>query len=86
MRSNASVQWPQHWMSVSDLLRGYRIVDEEGDGFGNDKLPLPFGGTGLYGECAGGVISRMTRADLRVCELSEKHSLDRLVSRSMRES
>ena len=36
----ASVHWPEHWMSVSDLLRGYRVVDEEGDGFGNYKLPL----------------------------------------------
>jgi putative oxidoreductase len=36
----ASVHWPEYWMSVSDLLRGYRVVDEEGDGLGNFKLPL----------------------------------------------
>lgn len=36
----ASVHWPEHWTSVNDLLRGYRVVDEEGDGFGNFKLPL----------------------------------------------
>jgi putative oxidoreductase len=36
----AAVHWPEHWGSFSELLRGYRIVDEEGDGFGNYKLPL----------------------------------------------
>lgn len=36
----ASVHWPEHWSTWSDLARGYRIVDEEGDGFGNYKLPL----------------------------------------------
>ena len=36
----ASVHWPEHWMSLSGLLRGYRVVDEAGDGFGNYKLPL----------------------------------------------
>lgn len=36
----ASVHWPEHWSSLSDLAQGYRIVDEEGDGLGNYKLPL----------------------------------------------
>ena len=36
----ASVHWPEHWSTWSELARGYRIVDEEGDGFGNYKLPL----------------------------------------------
>lgn len=34
------VHWPEHWGSLSELLKGYRIVDEDGDGFGNYKLPL----------------------------------------------
>lgn len=36
----ASVHWPEHWSTLFDLLRGYRILDEQGDGFGNYKLPL----------------------------------------------
>jgi putative oxidoreductase len=36
----ASVHWPEHWSTLSELARGYRIIDEEGDGFGNYKLPL----------------------------------------------
>lgn len=36
----ASVHWPEHWHTLDELWRGYRIVDEEGDGFGNYKLPL----------------------------------------------
>ena len=36
----ASVHWPEHWDTLGELMRGYRIVDEEGDGFGNYKLPL----------------------------------------------
>jgi len=36
----ASVHWPAQLTSVSDLITGYRIVDEEGDGLGNYKLPL----------------------------------------------
>lgn len=36
----ASVHWPEHWNNLGELLKGYRIVDEEGDGFGNFKLPL----------------------------------------------
>lgn len=35
-----SVHWPEHWSTFGDLLRGYRVVDEAGDGFGNYKLPL----------------------------------------------
>lgn len=38
----ASVHWPEHYASFSELLKGYRIVDEAGDGFGNYKLPLIF--------------------------------------------
>lgn len=36
----ASVHWPAHWTHFSELLSGYRIVDENNDGFGNYKLPL----------------------------------------------
>ena len=35
-----SVHWPEHWSSISELLKGYRIIDENNDGFGNYKLPL----------------------------------------------
>jgi putative oxidoreductase len=35
-----SVHWPEHWNTISELLKGYRIVDENNDGFGNYKLPL----------------------------------------------
>ena len=35
-----SVHWPEQWNSLAELLRGYRITDVEGDGFGNYKLPL----------------------------------------------
>jgi putative oxidoreductase len=36
----SAVHWPEHWSALSELLKGYRIVDEDGDGFGNYKLPL----------------------------------------------
>jgi putative oxidoreductase len=36
----STVHWPEHWNNLSELLKGYRIVDEDGDGFGNYKLPL----------------------------------------------
>jgi putative oxidoreductase len=36
----ASVHWPAQITSINDLITGYRIVDEEGDGLGNYKLPL----------------------------------------------
>jgi len=36
----SAVHWPEHFNSLSELLRGYRIIDEENDGFGNYKLPL----------------------------------------------
>jgi putative oxidoreductase len=35
-----SVHWPEHFNSLSEFLRGYRLIDEEGDGFGNYKLPV----------------------------------------------
>lgn len=38
----ASVHWPEQWHSLGELLQGYRIIDEEGDGFGNYKLPLMY--------------------------------------------
>lgn len=51
----SAVHWPEQWSSISELLKGYRIIDENGDGFGNYKLPamylvmflpLLFGGAG----------------------------------------
>lgn len=36
----ASVHWPEHWGSLSELWMGYRFEDSHGDGFGNYKLPL----------------------------------------------
>lgn len=36
----ASVHWASDLSSLSDLLAGYRILDESGDGLGNYKLPL----------------------------------------------
>lgn len=36
----SAVHWPEHVSSLSDLLTGYRIIDENNDGFGNYKLPL----------------------------------------------
>jgi putative oxidoreductase len=36
----AAVHWPTEWHSLSQLLTGYRIIDTDGDGFGNYKLPL----------------------------------------------
>ena len=36
----AAVHWPEHWSTLGELLKGYRIIDEKGDGFGNYKLPL----------------------------------------------
>jgi putative oxidoreductase len=53
----ASVHWPEQWDNLNELLAGYRIVDENGDGFGNYKLPfiyavmllpLIFGGAGKF--------------------------------------
>jgi putative oxidoreductase len=38
----AAVHWPEHWSTLSELFKGYRIVDESNDGFGNYKLPLLF--------------------------------------------
>lgn len=38
----AAVHWPAEWSTFGELLSGYRIVDENGDGFGNYKLPLIF--------------------------------------------
>lgn len=36
----AAVHWPEHWSTLADLAKGYRIIDENEDGFGNYKLPL----------------------------------------------
>ena len=36
----AAVHWPSEWHTISELLKGYRITDKAGDGFGNYKLPL----------------------------------------------
>jgi putative oxidoreductase len=36
----AAVHWPEHWSSLAELFKGYRIIDENEDGFGNYKLPL----------------------------------------------
>lgn len=38
----AAVHWPAEWSTFSELLTGYRIIDENGDGFGNYKLPILF--------------------------------------------
>ena len=35
----AAVHWPDQWMTLADLARGYAITDR---GFGNYKLPLLF--------------------------------------------
>lgn len=35
-----AVHWPEHWGTLAELFNGYRIVDSDGDGFGNYKLPL----------------------------------------------
>jgi len=36
----SAVHWPEQWSTLSELVKGYRIIDENGDGFGNYKLPL----------------------------------------------
>lgn len=38
----AAVHWPADWNTLSELWQGYRILDSEGDGRGNYKLPLLF--------------------------------------------
>jgi len=38
----AAVHWPSDWNTLGQLLTGYRIIDEDGDGFGNYKLPILF--------------------------------------------
>ncbi|CAG0967508.1 thiosulfate dehydrogenase [quinone] large subunit [Methylophilaceae bacterium] len=38
----AAVHWPSEWDTLGQLLRGYRIIDEGADGFGNYKLPVIF--------------------------------------------
>ena len=35
-----TVHIPEQVFSLADLLKGYRLVDEAGDGFGNYKLPV----------------------------------------------
>lgn len=53
----SAVHWPEHWNTLGELLKGYRIVDEDSDGLGNYKLPLIylvmflpllFGGAGKF--------------------------------------
>ena len=36
----SAVHWPEHWGTFTELFKGYRIIDENQDGFGNYKLPL----------------------------------------------
>ena len=38
----SAVHWPEHWGTLSELIKGYRIIDENQDGFGNYKLPVLF--------------------------------------------
>ena len=38
----SAVHWPEHFNSLGELLKGYRIIDEDNDGFGNYKLPLVY--------------------------------------------
>lgn len=38
----SAVHWPADWQTIGELLSGYRIIDENGDGFGNYKLPVIF--------------------------------------------
>jgi putative oxidoreductase len=38
----AAVHWPSDWNTIGQLLTGYRIIDENGDGLGNYKLPVIF--------------------------------------------
>ena len=38
----AAVHWPEHWSTLAELIKGYRIIDENQDGFGNYKLPVLF--------------------------------------------
>ncbi len=38
--ASSSVHWASAIHSMNDLLAGYRIIDEKGDGLGNYKLPL----------------------------------------------
>jgi putative oxidoreductase len=35
-----TVHIPEQVFSLADLIKGYRLVDEAGDGFGNYKLPV----------------------------------------------
>jgi putative oxidoreductase len=38
----SAVHWPEHFSSLTELLKGYRIIDENEDSFGNYKLPLMY--------------------------------------------
>ncbi len=38
----SAVHWPEHYTTFGNLLKGYRIIDENSDGFGNYKLPLMY--------------------------------------------
>ncbi|HEY8117718.1 MAG TPA: DoxX family protein [Methylophilaceae bacterium] len=35
-----AVHWPEHWNTFGELLKGFRAVDPDGDGFGNYEIPL----------------------------------------------
>ncbi|HEY0563347.1 MAG TPA: DoxX family protein [Methylophilus sp.] len=38
----AAVHWPAEWHTLTELLTGYRVIDESNDGFGNYKLPAMY--------------------------------------------
>ena len=37
-----AVHWPEHWNTLLELAKGFRVIDENNDGFGNYELPLLF--------------------------------------------
>ncbi len=38
----ASMHWPEHYTTFDNLLKVYRIIDENNDDFDNYKLPLMY--------------------------------------------